>query len=165
MSWLFNLVLYITYHSNYQTVERKYCISLLGRLFLSSGNITCAMMDFLSMHTTEINLVVNNKLVNTVRVVLQQLDKINPYFISSMAVGYQLEVQMPVQLVAVLFVNVPLTITLHVVDVLIAECLSWFVIVVRYDLICFLCHHFCLCTSPARTILKKSVGGGKCTRK
>jgi len=54
-----------------------------------------------------------------------------------MAVGYQLEVQMPVQLAAVLFVNVPLTITLHVVDVLIAECLSWFVIVVRYDLICF----------------------------
>lgn len=50
--------------------------------------------------------------------------------------GYQLEVQTPVQLVAVLFVNVPLTITLHVVDVLIAECLSWFVIVVRMNLHC-----------------------------
>jgi len=81
-----------------------------------------------------------------------------------MTVGYQLEVQMPVQLVAVLFVNVLLTITLHVVDVLVAECLSWFVIVVRYDLICFLCHRFCLCNSQARTILKESVGGGKCKR-
>jgi hypothetical protein len=39
-----------------------------------------------------------------------------------MAVGYQLEVQMLVQLVPVLYVNVPLTITLHAVDVLIAEC-------------------------------------------
>ncbi|PNX59322.1 hypothetical protein L195_g051358, partial [Trifolium pratense] len=50
-----------------------------------------------------------------------------------MAVGYQLEVQMLVQLVPVLCVNVPLTITLHAVDVLIAECLSWFAIVARYD--------------------------------
>jgi hypothetical protein len=82
-----------------------------------------------------------------------------------MTVAYQLEVQMPVQLVAVLFVNVPLMITLHVVDVLIAECLSWFVIVVRYDMICIPCHHFCLCTFQARTILKESVGGGKCKRK
>ncbi|MCH88118.1 rhodanese-like domain-containing protein 6, partial [Trifolium medium] len=68
------------------------------------------------------------------RVVLQQSDKTNPYFISSMAVGYQLEVQLLVQLVPVLYVNVPLTITLHAVDVLIAECLSWFAIVARMNL-------------------------------
>lgn len=52
-------------------------------------------------------------------------------------IGYQLEVQrLVVQLVPVLFVNVPLTITLHVVDVLIAECLSWFVRIARTNLHC-----------------------------
>lgn len=123
------------------------------------------MMDSLSIYSTEIiQQWIILKAGNIVRVVLQQLDKMNPYFISSMAVGYQLEVQMLVQLVPALFVNVPLMITLHVVDVLIAECLSWFVIVARYDLIYFLCNHFCLCASKIHTILKES-GGGKCKRK
>ncbi|KAJ1425530.1 Serine hydrolase FSH [Sesbania bispinosa] len=45
--------------------------------------------------------------------------------------GYQLEAQMLILLVPALFVTAHLMITLHAADVLVAECLSWFVIVVR----------------------------------
>lgn len=68
---------------------------------------------------------------------LQQLDEMNPYFISYVAVGYQLEVQMLILLVPALFVTVHLMIILHDADVLIAECLSWFVIVAGYDLMVY----------------------------
>lgn len=66
----------------------------------------------------------------------------NPDFVSSVAVGFQLEVQMLMLLVPALFATVHLMIILHAADVLTAECLSWFVTIARYCLITYLFQDF-----------------------
>ena len=55
------------------------------------------------------------------------------YLISTMPVGYRLEAQMQMFQEPALFVDVHLMITPHAVDVPIAECLFWSVVVARYD--------------------------------
>lgn len=71
------------------------------------------------------------------RVVLQQwMKRILILFL--LTVGYQLEVQMLMLLGPALFVNVHLMITLLAAGVLTAECLFWFVVVARYDLIMYI---------------------------
>lgn len=63
-----------------------------------------------------------------------------------LTVGYLLEVQMLMLLVPALYVKVHLMITLLAAGVLIAECLFWFAIVARYNLIIvlFMLTFFCL---------------------
>ncbi|KAJ1383511.1 Serine hydrolase FSH [Sesbania bispinosa] len=81
--------------------------------------------NFVFDHREDVTLLLSSGLV------LQQLGDMNPHFISSVAAGYQLEAQMLILLVPALFVTAHLMITLHAADVLVAECLSWFVRVVR----------------------------------
>jgi len=83
-----------------------------------------------------------------------------------LTVGYQLEVQMLMLLVPALCVNVHLMITLLAAGVLIAECLFWFAVVARYDLIiCIIyAYIFFVCSFVNLTILKE-LGRRKSKRK
>lgn len=83
-----------------------------------------------------------------------------------LTVGYLLEVQMLMLLVPALYVNVHLMITLLAAGVLIAECLFWFAVVARYDMIIlyYLCLQFFVCIFVNFTIFKE-LGSRKNKRK